>query len=841
MKKNLRLLLLSSLLCVIPACQGTTNSSSNGNNFSSSSSETSISQSSASVVDKDVYEKEEPVLQPDSKLGEYDDIPFFYDNRMIMESIGGSKEVPDPFVYRFNGMYYLYPTTNGGYVKAYKSQDLINWELVDNGVLNPGYVYSYSNDPNGKHPDSQTPFAPEVTYFNGKFYMIASPSGNGHYVFESDSPEGPFSCVSENLGHSIDGSYFINSDEEIILYGASGSSIVAYSLDEDMQTFLTNDLDQEIRVNLDDCRVGNWNEGPYMLQKNGDYYFTYCGTHYLSKSYRVDYAYCKNGSNLLKGSSYNRQDTVVVSTEDNFNGLGHSSTVLAPDMDSHYIVYHNLESNAQRFLNLSRLSFNGSKMVANDVRLTDLIGVDFPPFYTYDTEGFVSGDKYMLSPDASGESFTVEFNTIGEGKMIFSYNSDQNYSYMEFKDNDITVNKVIDGVLTEKYRVDLIRDYSTEVMHTFRLQYHEGKMNIYFDNMEKASGIDAYFIPGKIGYEVNNSFSTIGYTAFSNVARGSSDQKVYNREMSLANAYDSELSYLREGSGLKLNKQDSYNLVLANKDDRATYRIYEDEGDYSLNLRVAPASIGKRIGVRIDNGEIRECLIDSQEPRIKNTDIEISLGIFHFTKGQHNITFYNIGDEVEFSEIKYDYLTQDDDIAVVFDTNFDDTNFMVRNSLNLSNKGIFTDNQNLCGVVSKGKYMNASVEADMRLNSMTSAGYVGLTLNVTDYSKNYQGDGDGGDNQRSYRGYRFVIDEFKAYFQYMDFNYPREIKMASIPSYINKDFTMKVVQNNNHYICYIDDTPVIDIYANLGNLSGSAGVFASGCEAYISTLSIYHE
>ena len=63
-------------------------------------------------------------------------------------------------------------------------------------------------DPN--RPASQTPFAPEVIYFNGMFYMISSPSGNGHYVFESESPEGPFSAISGNIGKSIDGSYFID-------------------------------------------------------------------------------------------------------------------------------------------------------------------------------------------------------------------------------------------------------------------------------------------------------------------------------------------------------------------------------------------------------------------------------------------------------------------------------------------------------------------------------------------------------------------------------------------------------------------------------------------------------
>ena len=59
----------------------------------------------------------------DEQLRQTEENYVIYDNKIVLEAINGSKEAPDPFVYRFNGWYYLYPTTNGGAQKAYKSHD----------------------------------------------------------------------------------------------------------------------------------------------------------------------------------------------------------------------------------------------------------------------------------------------------------------------------------------------------------------------------------------------------------------------------------------------------------------------------------------------------------------------------------------------------------------------------------------------------------------------------------------------------------------------------------------------------------------------------------------------
>ena len=133
---------------------------------------------SESAKETDIIVNTPSIHKPtDEELNKIDDV-LTYDNLIKMS---GGQETADPFVYRFNGKYYLYPTTNGRAVRCYVSSDMFSWEPVDNGVNGRGYCYEYSKDGIAA-PKDGTPFAPEVIYFNGMFYMITSPSGKGHYI-----------------------------------------------------------------------------------------------------------------------------------------------------------------------------------------------------------------------------------------------------------------------------------------------------------------------------------------------------------------------------------------------------------------------------------------------------------------------------------------------------------------------------------------------------------------------------------------------------------------------------------------------------------------------------------
>ncbi len=776
-----------------------------------------------------------PVLAGDDQFRVFDEINT-YDNKMRVN--GG--EVPDPFIYRFNGMYYLYFTTGGKCFKAYKSSDLLEWEPVDNGYNSEGYVYVYADDDSDTVPKDGTPYAPEVIYRDGKFYLVASPSGNGHYILESDSPEGPFTSITDNIGLGIDGSYFIDRDESVYLY-TSGLNL--YAMEDDMVTIKKNSEGGNYKMSLANCKVGAWNEGPYMLQRNGEYYFTYCGTHYLSRDYRVDYAYAKAGADISKNSSYNRQGTLVLSTEDDFHGLGHSCTVLGPDMDSYYITYHNLEGYL-RYLNYSRLSFNGSKMVANDIKKENMIGLDGCAFNAYDISEFNNQDDYYLSSVSTEDTFTVEFNTIGEGEMIFSYVDSNNYNILEFKNNIISIYEVKNGKKNTLHQTTLIKTYRTDVYHTFRLQHRNGKVNLYFDSIEKESGLNISLKGGKMGYAKSNTFEEIGYTACSNVALGSSDNKAFNGNTILANAYDEKLSYLTGESGLVLvdkggeyKQVDSYNLALKNTGDRATYRIYEEGGDYSLNIRVPKDSIGKKIGVRIDDGEVKEYTIKSDKPKNVNGDVLVNVANLSISEGQHYLSIY-YADEVEFSELHLEEITYDDDIDITFDQSFDDTDWYVRNDLYLSNRGINSNDQATCGVVSRTKYNDVDLTVDFSINE-PSSGHVAVLFNIRNYSKHYSGDADGANNNNCYQGFRVEFNGTSLSLKYVDYNFVSSIKSIDVDYEYGDMASINIIQEGNNCKVYMNDEKYIDINYNVVNLSGAVGVLANGCNATIKSLSAF--
>lgn len=142
-----------------------------------------------------------------------------YDNKDYNEYLMGDKAtianqwegygIGDPFVMRYNGVYYLYCSTLDSElgVRAYKSADLIHWTPITGEGLREGYV--------SQDPVTKAAYAPEVYYWNGTFYMYTSPAGSGHYILTSDKPEGPFVKATNNFGMSIDGSVLIDDDESM--------------------------------------------------------------------------------------------------------------------------------------------------------------------------------------------------------------------------------------------------------------------------------------------------------------------------------------------------------------------------------------------------------------------------------------------------------------------------------------------------------------------------------------------------------------------------------------------------------------------------------------------------
>lgn len=240
----------------------------------------------------------------------------------------------DPFVLRYNGTYYLYCTNPD--VRCWSSQDLVHWTLEGSTVPDeefPGLV----------------PFAPEVVYWDGAFYMYTSPHGFGHYVLRSDRPTGPFRKITGNIGHAIDFSVFIDDDGQWYAYWADDNGILGCKMNS------PTEFGEPVYIG---AYLHGWTEGPFVVKQAGKYHLTYTGNHFLSKGYRIHAAVADSPLGPYRDDPFN---PVIVQTEGNVVGLGHSSTVLGPDLHTYYIVYHNLNPDKTRDLNIDPVVFTEEK------------------------------------------------------------------------------------------------------------------------------------------------------------------------------------------------------------------------------------------------------------------------------------------------------------------------------------------------------------------------------------------------------------------------------------------------------------------------------------------------
>ena len=346
--------------------------------------------------------------------------PEFYTNKYDEEKIPNqwtAYGVGDPFVLRWNGRYYLYCSTKNFEtgVRAWVSDDLVHYEQITGEGLETGYV---TND-----PCTLGAYAPEVMYYNGYFYMAQSQAGNGHYILRSEKPEGPFVPITGNFGESIDGSFFIDDDEQIYFLRASNTGIRIIQVNEDFTMGSSRTLDNTV--------LGGWTEGPYMLKRDGNYYLTYTGNHVTSEGYRIAYSYSED--EVFARDAFTEGEGIILSTDTDYNGLGHSSTVLGPDLDSYYIAYHNLNSSGgpNRSNNLARLSFSGTEMIVEHAELNQNIVPNRPTFETNDGSNLEKVGNFELSTTSTGEVFSAEYNFIGNNvQTVFSYIDENNYSYL---------------------------------------------------------------------------------------------------------------------------------------------------------------------------------------------------------------------------------------------------------------------------------------------------------------------------------------------------------------------------------------------------------------------------
>ena len=386
--------------------------------------------------------------------------PGFYRNPLISEAEGGLT-CGDPFAMRFDGKYYLYCSARGdGRVYCQTSTDLVHWTRGESCI--PLDEIPTITSEHG-HYGVGVAYAPEVTYYNGKFYMVTSFGGTGHRTLVADRPEGPFKRKTENWGQHIDGDIFIDNDGKWRFYSADGRGIKYF----DMVSPINIDPDSlGLTGAIIDDGWNTWTEGSMIVYHDGTYFLTYTGNHVCSNSYRIDYAISHDGPTKFTMA---KKNPLLISSDvkGHTHGTGHSSSVKGPDLDSYYIVYHAM-SDRGRTLNIDRLYFNGDMLEVMGPTTNETPICAMPKIYSFfenpaekeKFEGMKNGkfeirdgvlrigkenDDIVLAKDElSSDYYTIELTTKslakgGKAGGVFSYKDENNYGYAMFDTTEQTL------------------------------------------------------------------------------------------------------------------------------------------------------------------------------------------------------------------------------------------------------------------------------------------------------------------------------------------------------------------------------------------------------------------
>ena len=561
----------------------------------------------------------------------------------------------DPFVMRHNGVYYLYVSTKDGSVgiRCWSSYDLVNWKFE-------GYC---AND-----PLTRGAYAPEVYYYNGYFYMYTSPAGNGHYVLRSTSPTKGFEVVTDNMGMSIDGSVFMDNDGKWYFYTAGHGAMQVYDMTS--PTTMKNGRPiSSVSVN------GGWTEGGMTVYHDGYYYITYTGNHVLSPSYRILY-----GASNRTPLSFERMEEwnpLLISTAGDVIGIGHSSTVKGPDLDSYYLVYHALlDTTPNRTMNIDRIIFNGKRMEIAGPTTTPQQAPQLPDVYHRFEPGSSLGGWSLtgsLSPGGSGlhlapnsmlvsktdftGDFTAEFNITsiadgGQAGAIFAYSDAKNFGACYFSplDQKVIIEITVDGN-TSVTELDTVRSFGEntrfDCLQSIQIE-RNGKDYTFYMNDHLLCRIDGSSLTGgAIGYATRGSSATFGFIGGTGAVGGRGAADLY-KTVSSHGGYIPAFEALEAYD--ETVREDGLRAVTVGEGDSLTFQILAaDKGTYDLSFLYHTVDSDEvHVSIYADGQAVDQLSVGGTEP----CTMTAVLRGMELSEGQHRIAL-----RVEKGKLQIEHLT----------------------------------------------------------------------------------------------------------------------------------------------------------------------------------------
>lgn len=246
----------------------------------------------------------------------------------------------DPEGAVFGKEYWIFPTYSVAFHKqlhfdAFSSRDLGDWQKHER-VLSADSIKWLKS----------ALWAPSIVEKKGKYYLFFGANNiqnNEQYggigVAVADRPAGPYSDAIGgpligkiiNGAQPIDQYVFLDDDGQYyIYYGGWGHCNVA-KLNSDLVslgTFADGDVYKEVTPD-------NYVEGPFMLKRNGKYYFMWSEGGWTGPDYCV--AYAISDSPL---GPFRREGVILKQDPSVGTGAGHHSVIKGKGKDEYYIVYH---------------------------------------------------------------------------------------------------------------------------------------------------------------------------------------------------------------------------------------------------------------------------------------------------------------------------------------------------------------------------------------------------------------------------------------------------------------------------------------------------------------------
>jgi beta-xylosidase len=236
----------------------------------------------------------------------------------------------DPELHLFEGRYYIYPTYSDAYEKqtffeAFSSSDLTDWK-------SEGRILDFADVP---WSTNRAAWAPSAIEKNGTYYFYFSAGdGAGIGVATSKSPKGPFrdalgKPLSKEYHHGaqpIDANAFTDDDGKSYLYYGGWGHAIVVQLGDDMISTVGE---------FKEITPEGYVEGPFMLKRNGKYYYMWSEGSWGDSTYGVAYAIADSPLGPFKRRAKILESDMAVG-----KGAGHHSVLRIPGTDEYYISYH---------------------------------------------------------------------------------------------------------------------------------------------------------------------------------------------------------------------------------------------------------------------------------------------------------------------------------------------------------------------------------------------------------------------------------------------------------------------------------------------------------------------